>query len=679
LQAPGKTPTAIQVAAGVVGVVVVVAVVVAAPTPKRRATRQTGGPAHAGPPFILAQDMRTQIRNLRRLVARLFSPLAAAEGAVAAAPSIRAGELFRRFWPYAKPYRRWLVVSFALIAAIPALETLEIWLFRWVVDDVLVPRNIEPLLPLALAYIGLNLVSAALSFADEYLSTWMGENFLLYLRTKLLSHAMRLSPDFFERRHLGDVMTRLTSDIAAIEEFMLTGLTEAISSIVRLLFFGAALFYIDWQLAFTALILGPTFFVIARRLSRRIKNAAREKRRRAGSLASVAEEALSNVSLVQATNQERAQTEKFHAQNRSVADAELAATKIRAMFMPIVDLTNLVGAILVIAAGAVALSNGRLTLGELLVFLTYLTQMYGPIRSLTQVSATVFQASAGAERVLEMLDERPRVVDRPNAHRLARGQGGIEFDNVTFCYPGTTSPALDDFSLTIEAGSTVALVGGSGAGKSTVAKLMLRFYDPDQGAMRLDGTDLRDASIESVRDNVGVLLQETLVFDATIRDNIAFARPESSLEEIVAAAKLADADEFIRALPNGYDTIVHQKGRRLSGGQRQRIAIARALLRDTPILVLDEPSAGLDAPSANRIMDPLRQLMTGRTTVVITHNLALIRDADLIAVLDRGRLVEQGRHWELMESGGVYASLFEMGTISEEQPANADDERLPAP
>ena len=623
--------------------------------------------------------MANPIRNLRKLVARFFSPLEAAEGAVSAAPSFRARELFRRFWPYAKPYRRWLVVSLALIAAIPAVEALEIWLFRWVVDDVLVPRNIEPLLPLALAYIGLNIVSAALSFADEYLSTWMGENFLLSLRTKLLAHSMRLSPDFFERRHLGDVMTRLTSDIAAIEEFMLTGMTEAISSIVRLLFFGAALFYIDWQLAVAALIVGPSFFVIARRLSRRIKSAAREKRRRAGSLASVAEEALSNVSLVQANNQERAQTEKFHARNRSMADAELAATKVRAMFMPIVDLTNLVGAILVIAAGAVALSNGRLTLGELLVFMTYLTQMYGPIRSLTQVSATVFQASAGAERVLEMLDERPRVFDRTNARRLGRARGGIEFDNVTFCYPGTTSPALRDFSLTIEPRSTVALVGESGAGKSTVAKLMLRFYDPDEGAIRLDGMDLRDLSIESVRDNVGVLLQETLVFDATIRDNIAFARPGSSLEDIAAAAELADAEEFINALPSGYETIIHQKGRRLSGGQRQRIAIARALLRDTPILVLDEPSAGLDAHSANRIMDPLRRLMTGRTTMVITHNLALTRNADLIAVLDHGRLVEQGRHWELLENRGVYASLFEMGTLTEEQPASSDDERLPAP
>jgi ATP-binding cassette subfamily B protein len=610
--------------------------------------------------------MRNPIPNLRRLISSFLSPAGAADAAGSAAPSFGPRELFARFWPYARPYRRWLVVSLVLIAAIPAVETLEIWLFRWIVDDVLVPRDLEPLVPLALAYIGLNLVTGALSFADEYLSTWIGENFLLSLRTKLLAHLMRLAPDFFERRHLGDVLTRLTSDIAAIEDFMLSGSTEAISAIVRILFFGGAIFYIDWQLAIAALILGPSFFVVARRLSRRIKSAAREKRRRAGSLASVAEEALSNVSLVQATNRERAQTEKFHAHNRSVVNAELAATKLRAMFMPAVDLTNLVGVILVIAAGAVALSNGRLTLGELLVFLTYLTQMYGPIRSLTQVSATVFQASAGAERVLEVLNERPRVVDRPDAHELALAQGRIDFENVTFTYPGTVSPALTDLSVKIEPGSTVALVGGSGAGKSTVAKLMLRFYDPDRGAIRLDGIDVRDLSLESVRDNVGVLLQDTLIFDATIRDNIAFARPESSFEDIVAAATLADADDFIRALPNGYDTIVHQKGRRLSGGQRQRIAIARALLRDTPLMVLDEPSAGLDASSANRIMDPLGRLMAGRTTIVITHNLALTRDADLIIVLDRGRLVEQGRHWELLENGGVYASLFEMGALTEE-------------
>src|SRR4051794_894930 len=451
------------------------------------------------------------MRRLHQRLRALLPPPSGGSTLVAEAPSVPLPALFRRFWPFARPYRLAIAGGLVLSIVVPVFEAGEIWLFKVVIDDVLVPRDLGPLLWIALGYLAITLVGGFVSFLDDYVAAWVGEHFLLDVRGALFGHLQRLSLDVLDARRLGDLVTRLTGDVQAIETLVLDGVADATAAVARMLVFAGALFYLSWKLAAVSLIVVPFFWWAARRFSAVVKRASREKRRRSGSLAAVAEESLANAMLVQSLNRQATEAERFRRENLAIIEAELAATRIRSLFGPLVDVVELAGVVVVIGLGTWLLAAGDLTLGGLLVFLTYLSQLYRPVRSLSRLTQRLFSASAGAERVLELLVEAPRVADAPDARELVHARGEIELRDVTYTYPGAERPALRGVSLHVRPGEVVAVVGPSGAGKSTLARLLLRFDDPAAGAVLLDGHDLRAVTLASVRDHVGLLLQETML------------------------------------------------------------------------------------------------------------------------------------------------------------------------
>ena len=577
---------------------------------------------------------------------------------VDAAPSLPLREVVRRFWPDARPFRWWLLPLLLVVAAGPALETATIWLYKLLVDEVLVPQNFAPFPQIALAYFALTALSGVVSFGDDVLSAWVSERFLLGLRTRVFSHLQRLSLDFFGGRRRGDLVTRLTDDIEEVEALLVSGVADFLSYALRIVFFTAALFLLSWRLALLALTVAPVFWLASRVFSGRIKRVAREQRRRGGAIGAVVEESLANVPLVQAYNLEEREVARFGRQARANFAAQMALTRTKALFTPLLDLFELASVLVVVAAGTWELAQGSLTLGGLLIFLTYLTQLLSPVRDLSQLIGSVAAATAGAERLIEVLDQPEAIAASTEARPLGRAAGSVRFEDVSFRYPRAKRQSLQEISLQVGPGRTLAIVGASGAGKSTIARLLLRYYDPSSGRISVDGIDARQLDVRSLRENIAVVLQESLVFAGTIRENIALGRPGASERDIVEAAIAADAHDFIASLPHGYDSVIGQGGASLSGGQRQRLAIARAFVRDAPILLLDEPTSGLDAETSARILGPLRRLMAHRATIVISHNLLTTRDADEIVVLDRGRIVERGSHDELMRLGGGYARLY---------------------
>ncbi|MCO5994998.1 ABC transporter ATP-binding protein [Actinoallomurus rhizosphaericola] len=557
--------------------------------------------------------------------------------------SISTREAFRRFWPYTRGMRRWLVVGALLLILSAACEVVAIWLFGEITDRVLAAKNLHAFWTPALMWLEVTVLAGVATFGGNYLTTLVGERFLLRLRDTVFAHVQRLSPDFLDDRKLGDLIVRLTGDIEAIEQFVASGVITTVTAAVSAVFFAVAALYVRWDLALVSFTVAPLFWLAMRNFTSRFRDAAVQERESDGALTSVVEESLSNQALVQAYNRQRAEQRRLHREGLSWLEAKMAETRLSALYEPLVQVIETLCVLVVLGFGAWELTNDRITLGGLLSFAAYLGYLYPPIQSLGQVNLTASEATASAERIVEITETLPAVANHPAARTRTARRGRVAFDNVTFCYPGKDRPAIENLSFRAGPEELVLLTGPSGSGKSTITKLLLRFYDPQAGRIRLDGVDIRELSLATLRDTVTLMQQENMLFPGTVRDNIAYGRPDATDEQIVAAARAAEAHDFITALPQGYDTPVGQRGRLLSGGQRQRIAIARAMLRDSPVLILDEPTTGLDAPTARRVLEPLRRLMAGRTTILITHDLHLAPQADKVVVIGETPMPQRPR------------------------------------
>jgi ATP-binding cassette, subfamily B, bacterial len=574
-----------------------------------------------------------------------------------------------------KPYRRALAWGLGAVLLDTVLNLCRPWPLKIIIDRVLPPVPKEGSLPwlnrwldgiagdrmtLLLLACGATILVAlgtgAATFASKRILGRVGRAFAHDLRGGLFAHLQRLSLRYHDSRPTGDTLTRLTSDVSTVQETLTETGVEAMKNIFQGVALFAVMFWMNPQFALVSLWTAPLLCWTAHRVRRHVRESARAARASNGRMASVAQETLTSMRIVQGLSQERQQQERFQNHNRRSLEAFQQGIEHQARMAPVVDLLEAAGLALVMGVGALQVMNGTASVGDMVVFFAYLQKLTAPMKSLSKVSVVLAKARASSERIRAVLAEVPEVVDRPGAVGAPAFAGGIEFRGVTFLYaPGR--PALSRIQLRILPGEKVALFGPSGSGKSTMLSLIARLYDPDAGAVLIDGRDVREYRLRSVRDQVSLVLQDTLLFSGSVKENVAFGRPGASDEEIVQACALADADEFIRGLPDGYDTDIAERGCALSGGQRQRLALARAILRRSPILLLDEPTTGLDAASEEAVIRALERAAQGRTTILVSHRPNCTRIADRIVVLDRGEIVETGTRSQLLERGGLFAKL----------------------
>ncbi|MFF7471172.1 ABC transporter transmembrane domain-containing protein [Streptomyces sp. NPDC008092] len=564
---------------------------------------------------------------------------------------------FRRFWPLTRGDRKWLWMIIACVVVAALAETAAILLFADLTDNALQAGSLAAFWGPAGAWLGVAALGALVGYLGNSLATWTAERFVLRLRAKVFRHVQDLPPHFFQRHRQGDLVERLTGDVEAIEQMVVSGVVGTVAAAFSAVFYAAAAFWLRWDLALATFVLAPLFLFAARRFSGRIRTASQDERVADGAITSVVEESLGNVVLTQAYNRRRDEEKRLDVEARAWMRASVRGARLSEMYAQFVEVVETVCVLAVIGLGVWEISAGRMTLGQLLAFAAFLGYLYPPIRNLGQLGLTLTAATAGAERIGEILDAEPAVTDPARPVGPWPVRGWVSFHNVSFRYPESPRASLRDVDFAAGPGELVLVTGKSGAGKSTLAKLLTRFYDPSAGVLCLDGVPLTDLPLEFLRENVALLPQQTLILNGTVRENIGCGRPGATDSEIEQAARDAAAHDFIAALPEGYDTHIAPGTAALSGGQLQRIAIARAMLRAAPVLVLDEPTAGLDAIAARQVVAPLRRLMAGRTTIMITHDLTLAPDADRILVVDRGRLVEAGTHAELLARDGAYAAL----------------------
>jgi subfamily B ATP-binding cassette protein MsbA len=570
-----------------------------------------------------------------------------------------------------RPHIKALLWGLLAVIGESAADLLEPWPLKIVLDNVIRSRSLhghgwlnhfivtnfgdDRLAVLRFAASGalaIAVFGAICSYTEKYLTTSVGQWVMHDLRRTLYSHVQRLSLSYHDRKQTGDLISRVTSDIDAIQSFIASGVLGVLINSLTLVGMVGVMFYINWRFTLIALSIVPVLFGVVFSYTRRIKKASREVRKKEGEIVSVIQEVLTSI---------RVEEESLES-----VEISLRARGLKAKLSPIVEIIVAIGTGMVLWFGGRMVLDSRLDVASLVVFIWYLGKMYKPMQELSKMTDSYSKAAVGYERIREVLDTHKEVVNLPGARPAPRIRGLMEFDRVSFYYE-PERPILREVSFRIEPGQVGAFVGPTGAGKTTIISLIPRFYDPVSGSVKIDGTDVRLYTQSSLRQQISFVLQETLLFHGPVWSNIAYGKPGASRSEILRAAEIANAHEFIAKMPDGYNTILGERGATLSGGQRQRIAIARAVIRDSPILILDEPTTGLDAASEKLVFEALDRLMEGKTAIVIAHRLVTIRRADCIFVVKDGDILERGRHEELLQADGLYRELYSLQSREEEK------------
>jgi ABC-type multidrug transport system fused ATPase/permease subunit len=556
-----------------------------------------------------------------------------------------------------RPYWKTLVWVSVLLLMRTGLNLLPPLVQKQVVDQVIADRDLSTLPLVIAALVGIHAILRLVEFGDLYLRHAVGERFIFDLRVRLYDHLQQLSLAFFESTSTGELMSRVTNDVNALEQFVTHGVALTVVDFLRLLGASVVLLVLNWRLALVVLIPMPLMGIGLWIFNHRARPIYRRVRDRLGDINASLQDKLTGVRVVQAFEREDEELRHFREVSRDYFEERVEAIRTWSVFFPALHFVSALGGALVLGFGARMVVTEQLSLGTLVAFLSYIISFYEPLRRLTEVDNTFQQAIAAGERIFELLDTESEIQDAPDATALDGVEGDVIFEHVHFRY-GEGDRVLEDVNFHIAPGDMVALVGPSGAGKTSIANLLCRFYDPESGRVLVDGHDLRQVQVQSLRRHIGVVLQDTFLFNTTVRENLRYGKPDASEEEMVQAAKTAYAHAFIRDLPQGYDTQIGERGVKLSGGQKQRLALARAILADPRILILDEATSSVDAEAEYLIQQALEEVLRGRTALVIAHRLSTIREADRIIALDKGRIREVGSHSDLLAQEGLYSQLY---------------------
>jgi ABC-type multidrug transport system fused ATPase/permease subunit len=557
----------------------------------------------------------------------------------------------------AAPYKRQTVLALFFLLAATATALAPPYLAKLAIDDGIRQEDLRVLTIVVALFVVAGVLNLGTSAAQTYFTGWTGERILADLRNKLFRHLQRLSLGYYERNRAGVIISRLTNDVEALDQLVTDGVTTLVQSTLFLLGTSVILFLLDWRLALATLTVMPLMFVATAFFRIYSARAYRAVRERLGLVTATLAEDIGGMRVIQAFRREQTNDRIFREVNAHYRAANQQTVVLNGLYFPFVDFLSALATAIVLGYGGYLAFEGSVEVGTLLAFVLYLSNFFDPVQQLSQLYNTFLAAVAALDKIMDVMEEEPEVRDKPDARDLALIKGDVAFESVRFGY-GDGPEVLHGIDLDVPAGTTVALVGHTGAGKSTIAKLLARFYDPRDGRITIDGVDLRDVTQASLRRQLGVVPQEGFLFAGTVRDNIAFGRPDADPAEVAAAAKAVGAHEFVLGLEDGYETNLQERGTRLSLGQRQLVAFARALLADPRILILDEATSSVDIGTERRIESALRTLLADRTAFVIAHRLSTIRDADLIVVLEHGQVIEQGTHDELMAKRGLYTSLY---------------------